>query len=88
VYKTTGHLPPTATIPDKFLRHPQDLVIVELILSSPILLTAGIYFPRILLHDQGYLKVRPNPLNLLNTGNFLLEYGRHLPIICFPGPGT
>jgi hypothetical protein len=64
VYKTTGHLPPTATIPNKFLRHPQDLVIVELILSSLILLTAEIYFPRILLHNQGYPKVCPNSLNL------------------------
>jgi hypothetical protein len=31
-----SHLPPTATLPDKLLRHPRSLVIVEL-LSSPIL---------------------------------------------------
>jgi hypothetical protein len=28
------HLPPTATFPGKLLRHPRNLVIVELILSS------------------------------------------------------
>jgi hypothetical protein len=69
VYKTTGHLPPTATLPGKLLCHPQDLVIIEFILSSPILFTAGIYFPRILLHNQGYPKVCPDPLNLLNAGD-------------------
>jgi hypothetical protein len=30
----------------------------------PILFTAGIHFPPILLHNQGYTKVRPDPLNL------------------------
>jgi hypothetical protein len=66
-----GHLPPTTTLLDKLLRHPQDLVIVELILSSPILFTVGIYFPRVLLHNQGYPKVCPDSLNLSNTGDFL-----------------
>jgi hypothetical protein len=58
----------TATLPGELLRYPRDLVIVELF-SSPILFTAGIYFPRILLHNQGYPKVCPNPLNLLNAGD-------------------
>jgi hypothetical protein len=63
-----GHLPPTATIPGKLLRHPRNLVIVELF-SSPILFTAGIHFPRVLLHNQGYPKVCPDSLNLLNAGD-------------------
>jgi hypothetical protein len=37
----------TATLPGKLLRHPRNLVIVELILSS-ILFIAGIHFPPIL----------------------------------------
>jgi hypothetical protein len=37
--------------------------------SSPILFTAGIYFPRVLLHNQGYPKVCPDPPNLSNTGD-------------------
>jgi hypothetical protein len=45
--------PSTATLPGKLLRQPRNLVIVELI-SSPILFTAGIHFPRVLLHNQGY----------------------------------
>jgi hypothetical protein len=53
----------------KVLRHPRNLVIVEHF-SSPILFTAGIHFPRVLLHDQGYPKVCPDSLNLLNTGDF------------------
>jgi hypothetical protein len=65
----SGYLPPTATISGKLLRHPQDLVIVELILSLLILFTAGIYFSRILLHNQGYPKVCPDSLNLLNAGD-------------------
>jgi hypothetical protein len=73
VYKTTGHLPPTATLPGKLLCHPQDLIIVELILSSSILFTAGIYFPHILLHNPGYPKVCPDSLNLLNTGDSFTE---------------
>jgi hypothetical protein len=39
--------------------------------SSPILFTAGIHFPRVLLHNQGYPKVCPDLLNLLNAGNSL-----------------
>jgi hypothetical protein len=50
------------------LRQPRNLVIVELF-SSPILFTAGIHFPRVPLHNQGYPKVCPNPLNLLNAGD-------------------
>jgi hypothetical protein len=38
--ETTGHLPPTVTLPGKLLRHPRNLVIVELF-SSPILFTTG-----------------------------------------------
>jgi hypothetical protein len=58
----------TTTIPGELLRHSWNLVIVELF-SSPILFTAGIYFPRVLLHNQGYPKVCPNPLNLSNAGD-------------------
>jgi hypothetical protein len=62
-----GHsLPPT--IPGKLLRHPRNLVIVELILS-PILFIAEIHFPSILFHNQGYPKVCPDSLNLSNAGD-------------------
>jgi hypothetical protein len=64
-----GHLPPTATIPGKLLRHPRNLVIVELF-SSPILFATGIHFSPVLLHNQGYPKVCPDSLNLLNAGDF------------------
>jgi hypothetical protein len=67
-----GHSLPTA-IPDELLHHPRNLIIVELIFSSPILFTAGIHFPRILLHNQGYPKVCPNPLNLSNAGDSFVE---------------
>jgi hypothetical protein len=63
-----GHLPPTATLPGKLLRQPRNLVIIELILS-PILFVAGIHFPRVLLHNQGYPKVCPDSLNLSNAGD-------------------
>jgi hypothetical protein len=63
-----GHLPPTATLPGKLLRHPRNLVIVELF-SSSILLATGIHFPPVLLHNQGYPKVCPDSLNLPNTGD-------------------
>jgi hypothetical protein len=63
-----GHLPPTATLPDKLLHHPRNLVTVEYF-SAPILFTAGIHFPRVLLHNQGYPKVCPDSLNLLNAGD-------------------
>jgi hypothetical protein len=47
-----GHLPPTATLPGKLLRHLRNLVTVELILSL-ILFTAEIRFPSVLFHNQG-----------------------------------
>jgi hypothetical protein len=59
-------------MPGKLLRQRRNLVIVELILS-PILFTAGIHFPRVLLHNQGYPKVCPVLLNLLNAGNPFAE---------------
>jgi hypothetical protein len=65
----SGYLPPTATLPGELLRRPRNLVVVELILS-PILFIAGIHFPRVLLYNQGYPKVCPDPLNLFNAGNF------------------
>jgi hypothetical protein len=61
-----GPLPPTATLPGKLLHHPRNLVTVEHF-SSSILFTTGIHFPLILLHNQGYPKVCPNSLNLLNA---------------------
>jgi hypothetical protein len=67
--------------PGKLLRHPmnlsnptspsflyRNLVTIELF-SSPILFATGIYFPPVFLHNQGYPKVFPNPLNLPSTGN-------------------
>jgi hypothetical protein len=62
-----GHSLPT-TIPDKLLRQQRNLIIVELILS-PILFIAGIHFPRVLLHNQGYPKVCPDPPNLSSAGD-------------------
>jgi hypothetical protein len=76
----SGHSPFTTT-PGKLLRYPlnlfsptspsfphRNLATVELF-SSPILFTAGIHFPPVLLHNQGYPKVCPDPLNLLNAGD-------------------
>jgi hypothetical protein len=76
----SGHPPPT-TIPGELLRHPmnlssptspslpyRNLVTVEHF-SPPILFAAGIHFPPVLLHNQGYPKVFPDPLNLLNAGD-------------------
>jgi hypothetical protein len=37
--------------------------------SSPTLFTAGIYFPWVLLHNQGYPKVCPDSLNHPNAGD-------------------
>jgi hypothetical protein len=37
--------------------------------SPPILFTAGIHFPPVLLHIQGYPKVCPDSLNLPNAGD-------------------
>jgi hypothetical protein len=58
----------TATLPGKLLRHSWDLVIVGLF-SSPTLFIAGIHFPLVLLYNQGYPKVCPDPLNLSNAGD-------------------
>jgi hypothetical protein len=63
----SGHSSPTA-IPDKLLRHPRNLVTVEYF-SSPILFSAEIHFPPILLYNQGYPKVCPDSLNLPNAGD-------------------
>jgi energy-converting hydrogenase Eha subunit F len=60
--------PSMATLPAKLLHQPRNLVIVELILS-PILFIAGIHFPHVLLHNQGYPKVCPDPLNPSNAGD-------------------
>jgi hypothetical protein len=54
--------------PDKLLRHPRNLATVEHF-SSPILFIAGIHFPPVILHNQGYPKVCPDPLNLPNAGD-------------------
>jgi hypothetical protein len=62
----SGHSPPT-TIPGKLFRHPRNLVTVEHF-SPSILFTAEIHFPLVLLHNQVYLKVCPDPLNLPSTG--------------------
>jgi hypothetical protein len=65
----SGHSPPN-TIPwqtSSSFPH-RNLATVEHF-SSPILFTMGIYFPPVLLHNQGYLKVCPDPLNLPNTGD-------------------
>jgi hypothetical protein len=58
----------STTIPGKLLRHPRNLVTIELF-SSPILFTAGIHLPPVLLHNQGYPKVCPDSLNLPNAGD-------------------
>jgi hypothetical protein len=63
----SGHSSPT-TIPSKLLRYPRNLVTVKY-LSSPILFIAGIRFPPVLLHNQGYPKVCPDSLNLSNAGD-------------------
>jgi hypothetical protein len=54
--------------PGKLLRHPRNLATVEHF-SPPILFTAGIHFPPVLLHNQDYPKVCPDPLNLPNAGD-------------------
>jgi hypothetical protein len=46
----------------------RNLVTIERF-SPPILFTAGIHFPPVLLHNQGYPKVCPDPLNLPNAGD-------------------
>jgi hypothetical protein len=62
-------------------------VTVELF-SSPILFTAEIHFPPILLHNQGYPKVFPYLLNLLNAGDSFAEISSLFPVLCCPRPGT
>jgi hypothetical protein len=37
--------------------------------TPPILFIAGIHFPPILLNNQGYPKVCPDPLNLPSAGD-------------------
>jgi hypothetical protein len=54
--------------PGKLLHHPRNLVTVEHF-SSPILFIAGIHFPPVLLHNQGYPTVCPDSLNLPNAGD-------------------
>jgi hypothetical protein len=54
--------------PGKLLRHPRNLITVEHF-SSPILFATGIHFPPVLLHNQGYPKVCPDPLNLPSAGD-------------------
>jgi hypothetical protein len=69
---TVRNIPPAilhpVQSPGKLLRHPRNLVTVEHF-SSPILFIAGIHFPLVLLHNQDYPKVCPNPLNLPNAGD-------------------
>jgi hypothetical protein len=63
----SGYSSPTA-IPGKLLRHPRNLVTVEHFLS-PILFATGVHFPSVLLHNQGYPKVCPDPLIFLILAN-------------------
>jgi hypothetical protein len=63
-----GHSLPT-TIPGKLLRHPRNLITVKYF-SSSILFATGVHFSPVLLHNQGYPKVCPDSLNLLNAGDY------------------
>jgi hypothetical protein len=56
--------------PSKLLRHPRNLATIEHF-SPPILFTARIHFPPILIHNQGYPKVCPDPLNLSSADDSL-----------------
>jgi hypothetical protein len=69
----SGYPPPT-TIPwQASLSFPyRNLATIELF-SSLILFIAGIHFPPVILHNQSYPKVCPDPLNLPNAGNFLCQ---------------
>jgi hypothetical protein len=78
-----GHSLPT-TIPGKLLRHPRNLVTVKYF-SSPILFIAGIHFPRVLLHNQGYPKVCPDLLNLLNAGDSIARISSLTSCYLFSG---
>jgi hypothetical protein len=53
---------------DKLLRHPRNFITVEHFLS-PILFATEVHFPSVLLHNQSYPKVCPDPLNLPNAGD-------------------
>jgi hypothetical protein len=79
-----GHSLPT-TIPGKLLHQPRNLIIVELILS-PIMFIAGVHFPSVLLHNQGYPKVCPDSIFLM-PATPLPEYHRYLPVLVFPDQG-
>jgi hypothetical protein len=63
--------------PGKLLRHPWNLVTVELF-SSPILFATGNHFLPVLLHNQGYPKVCLDSLHLLNAGD---SVGRNIVVI-------
>jgi hypothetical protein len=78
----SGNPPPTTT-PGKLLHYPlnlfsptsssfphRNLATIELSLP-PILFATGIHFPPVLLHNQGYPKVCPDPLNLPNADDSL-----------------
>jgi hypothetical protein len=73
--------------PGKLLRHPRNLVIVELF-SSSILFATGIHFPLVLLHNQGYPKVCPDSLNLPNAGNPFAGISSLSSCSLFSRPGT
>jgi hypothetical protein len=77
----------TATLPGKLLRQPRNLVSVKLTFL-PILFTAGIHFPRVLLHSQGYPKVCPDSLNLLNAGDSFAGISSLTSCYLFSQPGT
>jgi hypothetical protein len=47
----------------------QGLICMNLITWMSQLQSPGIHFPLVLLHNQGYPKVCPNLLNLLNAGD-------------------
>jgi hypothetical protein len=78
------HLPPTATMLGRLLRHPRNLVVVVLILSSPILFTAGIHFRLFF----SITKVCPDLLNLLNTGDSFAAISSLSSYYQFSRPGT
>jgi hypothetical protein len=46
-----------------------------------------LHFPSVLLYNQGYPKVCPVSLNLLNAGDSLPEYHHYLPVLFFPYQG-
>jgi hypothetical protein len=65
----SGHLPPTTIPGQASSSFPyRNLIIIEHF-SSPILFVMRIHFPIVLLHNQSYPKVCPDPLNLPNAGD-------------------